>query len=233
MRASWPMPRRTSLMSAPSASHRLAISLMKLILVASMALATYLVISALSGDMTRNGRSVRRKGAYSSCSTSPTSGRRTPTTTRSGFMKSSMAAPSLRNSGLLATSMRQLRACGQALGQLAVGADRHGALDDDDLGVRRRPRRWRRRRPRRLPRSAPPSWPCGVPTAMKMSWAASMPPARSVVKVQPAFAAVALHQLQQARLVDGQLARFQPGDLGARPCRCRRRRCRSRPGRCW
>ena len=65
-------------------SHRLAISLMKLILVASRALATYLVISALSGDMTRKGRSVRRKGEYSSWSSSPTSGRRTPTTTRSG-----------------------------------------------------------------------------------------------------------------------------------------------------
>ena len=73
MRLSWPMPRRTSLMSAPIRSHRLAISLMKLILVDSSALATYLVISALSGDMTRNGFSVRRNGAYSSCSTSPTS----------------------------------------------------------------------------------------------------------------------------------------------------------------
>ena len=69
-RLSWPMPRRTSLMSAPIRSQRLAISLMKLILVASRQLATYLVISALSGDITRNGRSVRRNGAYSSCSTS-------------------------------------------------------------------------------------------------------------------------------------------------------------------
>ena len=50
-------------------SQRLAISLMKLIFVASRALATYLVISALSGDMTRNGLSVRRNGAYSSRST--------------------------------------------------------------------------------------------------------------------------------------------------------------------
>ena len=50
-------------MSAPTRSHRLAISLMKLIFVASMALAAYLVISADSGDMTRNGRSVRRNGA--------------------------------------------------------------------------------------------------------------------------------------------------------------------------
>ena len=62
MRLSWPMPRRTSLMSAPIRSQRLAISLMKLIFVESSALATYLVISALSGDITRNGFSVRRNG---------------------------------------------------------------------------------------------------------------------------------------------------------------------------
>src|SRR5437868_10406366 len=91
-------------MSAPTRSQKLAISLMKLILVASIALAAYLVISALSGVITRNGCSVRRNGAYSSASTLATSGLRTPTTTRSGFMKSSTAAPSLRNSGLLATS---------------------------------------------------------------------------------------------------------------------------------
>ncbi len=42
--------------------HRFDISLMKLIFVASIALATYFVISALSGDITRNGRSVRRNG---------------------------------------------------------------------------------------------------------------------------------------------------------------------------
>ncbi len=50
-------------MSAPRRSQRLAISLMKLIFVASRALATYLVISALSGDMVKNGCSVRRNGA--------------------------------------------------------------------------------------------------------------------------------------------------------------------------
>ena len=60
MRLSWPMPRRTSLMSAPAHSQRFAISLMKLIFVDSSALAAYLVISALSGDMARNGLSVRR-----------------------------------------------------------------------------------------------------------------------------------------------------------------------------
>ena len=53
MRLSWPMPRRTSLMSAPVSSQKLANSLMKLIFVASRQLAAYLVISALSGDMVR------------------------------------------------------------------------------------------------------------------------------------------------------------------------------------
>ena len=60
MRLSWPMPRRTSLMSAPARSQTFAISLMKLIFVDSSELATYLVISALSGDIARNGLSVRR-----------------------------------------------------------------------------------------------------------------------------------------------------------------------------
>ena len=44
-------------------------------------------------------------------------GLRTPTTTRSGFMKSSMAAPSLRNSGLLATSIGRPGRLRHALGQ--------------------------------------------------------------------------------------------------------------------
>ena len=48
----------------------------------------------------------QERGCTARATPPPTSGRRTPTTTRSGFMKSSIAAPSLRNSGLLATSMR-------------------------------------------------------------------------------------------------------------------------------
>ncbi len=50
-------------MSAPILADRMDISLMKLILVAKRALAVYLVISALSGDMARKGLSVRKKGA--------------------------------------------------------------------------------------------------------------------------------------------------------------------------
>jgi len=46
IRVSEPIPFRTMLTSAPTISHRLAMSFMKLIFVASMALAAYLVISA-------------------------------------------------------------------------------------------------------------------------------------------------------------------------------------------
>ena len=58
--------------------------------------------------------------------------RRTPTTTRSGFMKSSIAEPSLRNSGLLATSHSRPVSSFEPGEDLGVGADRHGALGDDD-----------------------------------------------------------------------------------------------------
>ena len=50
--------------------------------------------------MTMSGLPVRTNGAYSSSMTFAASSESTPTTTRSGFMKSSTAAPSLRNSGL-------------------------------------------------------------------------------------------------------------------------------------
>ena len=49
--------------------------------------------------MNRMGFPVRTNGAYSSAMTSRASSLSTPRTTRSGFMKSSIAAPSLRNSG--------------------------------------------------------------------------------------------------------------------------------------
>ncbi len=48
-----PIPRATFVTSAPTFSHRLAISLIKLILVAKKALEAYLIISALSGSVNR------------------------------------------------------------------------------------------------------------------------------------------------------------------------------------
>jgi hypothetical protein len=73
---------------------------MKLIRVASMAFAAYFVISAAGTSMTMTAFPVRTKGAYRARSVSAAYSESTPTTTRSGFMKSSTAAPSFRNSGL-------------------------------------------------------------------------------------------------------------------------------------
>ena len=55
-------------------------------------------------SMKMSGFPVRTNGAYSSSSTRAARSESTPTTTRSGFMKSSTAAPSFRNSGLEQTS---------------------------------------------------------------------------------------------------------------------------------
>ncbi len=51
MRLSSPMPRATSCTSAPTRSHRSAISLMKVILVARKALAAYFVSSAVRREV--------------------------------------------------------------------------------------------------------------------------------------------------------------------------------------
>ena len=98
------MPLRTSRTSAPTRSQMVAISLMKEILVASMQLAAYLVISALRMPMTISLSRVRAKGAYSSRMVAAALSDEVPMTTRSGFMKSEMASPSFRNSGLETTS---------------------------------------------------------------------------------------------------------------------------------
>jgi hypothetical protein len=104
MRESVPMPLRTSLTSAPTRSQICAISFMNEMRVASIALAAYLVISALAGSITRIGLPVRTNGPYRSSMILRARSSSTPITTRSGFMKSSIAAPSLRNSGLLTTA---------------------------------------------------------------------------------------------------------------------------------
>ena len=73
--------------------------------VARMEFAAYLQSSALAVSIIRIGAPVRVNGPYSSfmiaaARSSPGS---VPTTTRSGFMKSSIAAPCFMNSGLLTT----------------------------------------------------------------------------------------------------------------------------------
>ena len=59
MRLSRPMPRATSCTSAPTFSHRSAISLMKVILVARNALAAYLISSAVRRSVIRIGERLR------------------------------------------------------------------------------------------------------------------------------------------------------------------------------
>ena len=156
---------------------------MKLIFVASRQLATYFVISADSGVITRNGRSVRRNGLYSSWSRSAASLERTPTTTRSGLVKSSIAAPSLRNSGLFATwngtsvTSAICRASSAfvptgtvLLMTMIFGPVRFLAISRPTAQTPRR--------------SAPPSSPWGVPTAMKTISASAIPSARLVVNLR-------------------------------------------------
>jgi hypothetical protein len=95
-------PRR-KLLSADALT-QVAISFMNEMRVASSALAAYFVISALGLSISRMGAPVRQNGSYSSRITLKASGRAAPMTTRSGFMKSSMAAPSFMNSGFETTS---------------------------------------------------------------------------------------------------------------------------------
>ena len=80
-------------------------SFMKLILVASSEFAAYLVSSEDFRLMKiRRSRRLRQNGAYRSRMTSIACSSSVPMTMRSGFMKSSIAAPSFRNSGLEMTA---------------------------------------------------------------------------------------------------------------------------------
>ena len=141
MRRSEAMARRTLSTSAPNSSQTFATSFMNEIRVASIALAAYLHSSALAQSITMIGAPVRVNGRVQLLhQISAPRGSSAPITTRSGFRKSSTAAPCFRNSGLLTT----LNGCvvsrridfADALG----GADRHGALVDDDLVAVHRPR---------------------------------------------------------------------------------------------
>ena len=98
------MPWRTSSTSAPTASAIFAISLMKLIFVASMALAAYLVSSALRGSMNIILSWLRLNDSYMRRNSATVASERAPIMIRSGFSASATAEPSLRNSGFEHTS---------------------------------------------------------------------------------------------------------------------------------
>ena len=104
MRLSAPIPLRTIFTSAPTSSHKFAISFMKLMRVANIELAAYFIISALGMSVKITRKLFKRKGLYNLVINSLALSDSTPTTTLSGLIKSLMAAPSFRNSGLEATS---------------------------------------------------------------------------------------------------------------------------------
>ena len=79
-------------------------SFMKEILVANIAFAAYLVISADGISIEIIGCPFNTKGLYNFFNTSSARCEATPITILSGFKKSSTAAPSFKNSGLEATS---------------------------------------------------------------------------------------------------------------------------------
>ena len=103
MRLSEPTAWRTRSTSAPNRSQTLAISFMNEILVARIAFEAYFDSSALGQSITMIGAPVRVNGWCSLTMISAARGSSAPITTRSGFMKSSTAAPCFRNSGLLTT----------------------------------------------------------------------------------------------------------------------------------
>ncbi len=160
---------------------------------ASMAFAAYLVTSADAMSMNRTGLPVRTNGSYKRAITSLASSLSTPMTTRSGFMKSSTALPSLRNSGLEPTALPSLRNSGLEqrkngvsvsawIARLTFSAVSTGTVDLVTTTVG-----WVRCRPmvratsNTCWRSADPSSSGGVPTAMKTTSQVSTAAPTSVV----------------------------------------------------
>ena len=78
---------------------------MKDILVASRALATYLLISALLTSIKTNLSLLTMNDEYNSFKVPKTSSFCAPIITRSGCIQSAIATPSFKNSGLLAISI--------------------------------------------------------------------------------------------------------------------------------
>src|SRR5215213_1542395 len=94
------MPTTTSFTSAPTPSQIAAMALMKLSFVARNALAAYLMVSADAGSVTITWG---RTPSYSAPTAMAAARSSAPTTTRSGFKKSSTAEPSRKNSGFETT----------------------------------------------------------------------------------------------------------------------------------
>ena len=169
---------------------------MKLILVASMAFAAYFVSSADFTSMTMTFSRLRVNGSYSARSSSVTRGLSAPTTTRSGRMKSSMAAPSLRNSGFDTTSnstsaLRFVSDSATAAPTLSpVPTGTVDLVTTTLYSVMCSP--IERATASTYLRSAEPSSSGGVPTAMSCSWPWATPSAAEVVNRRRSASALVL-----------------------------------------
>ena len=95
---------RTLSTSAPTNSQKLAISFMNVILVAKNELAAYFVNSADFSSINKIGFPCRTNGLYNCSIIFCAFSDELPITTLSGFIKSSTAKPSLKNSGFETTS---------------------------------------------------------------------------------------------------------------------------------
>ena len=146
-------------------------------------------------------------------------------------MKSSIAAPSFRNSGFETTSNGCDVPPRDRLPDAVRGADRHGDLvDHDAVAVHRAADRGATASTPRDRPSRPHAR--GVPTAMKQTRDFRTASARSVGEREPALALVAPQQLFEPRLVDRELALRGAARSSLRRCRRRSRRCRIRRSTC-
>ena len=162
---------------------------MKLILVASSALAAYLVSSAEAGSITMILSRCRLNGAYRARIVSSSRGSCTPITIRSPWVKSATAAPSLRNSGLEHTPIRGARPSGKrASSSSRISSRTRAAVPTGTVDLSATSRSPSAHRPMvratacTAERSAAPSGPCGVPTAISATSAWSRASAASTVK---------------------------------------------------
>ena len=169
---------------------------MKLILVASMALAAYLVSSAERTSITTKRSWLRLNGAYSRRITATASALSAPTTIRSGRMQSATASPSLRNSGLDTTS--NPTCASRAASSAAIAARTRSAVPTGTVDLSTTTSGCCRCRPMvratasTYCRSALPSSSGGVPTAMNTTSAWAIASAASVVKCRRPEAWLAL-----------------------------------------
>ncbi len=178
-------------MSAPACSATRAISFMKLMRVASIALAAYFASSAERRSITSHWRAGSRMKGRSSASSAIASASVAPTTMRSGARLSRTAEPSRRNSGLTATAIRCVAPRRASASRTTASTRSAVPAGKVDLQTSRPSRsRWcptARATSNTASRSTTPSASAGALTTMKrMSPCRAASPASSVKRSRPA-----------------------------------------------